>query len=94
MVECNKMNKVFIDAIRYCEFLYTRELRKYLAARDCDRQLKTSGVNSYMVWGFMDEYCFVQGMLNAKLMWNHDIFEDKCFQCPMAQWCRFRKLVK
>ena len=42
----------------------------------------------------MKEYCFVQGMLNANVMWTQDIFENMCFQCPMKQWCKFRKLVK
>lgn len=88
------MNEGLLNAVKFWEHAYTSSLHRYLATREYDRQLKTSGVSTYLVWGFMDEYCFVQGMLNAKLMWNHDIFEDKCFQCPMAQWCRFRKLVK
>lgn len=79
------MNKGLLDTVRFWEHAYTYNLLRHLATRDYGRQLKTSGVNPYMVWGFMEEYCFVQGMLNAKIMWNHDIFEDKCFQCPMAQ---------
>lgn len=88
------MNKGLLDTVRFWEHAYTYNLFRYLATRDYDIQLKKSGVDTYMIWGFIDDYCFVQGMLNAKVMWNQDIFEDKCFQCPMTNWCRFRRLVK
>ena len=88
------MNKELLDAVKVWEHAYTSSLHRYLATREYDRQLKTSGISTYRVWGFIDEYCFIQGMLNAKIMWNHDIFEDRCIQCPKIQWCRFRKLVK
>lgn len=88
------MNEGLLNAVKFWEHAYTSSLHRYLATREYDRQLKTSGISTYMVWGFIDEYCFIQGMLNAKIMWNHDIFEDRCIQCPKIQWCRFRKLVK
>ena len=88
------MSEGLLEAVKLWEHAYTSSLRRYLATREYDRQLKTSGISTYMVWGFIDEYCFIQGMLNAKIMWNHDIFEDRCIQCPKIQWCRFRKLVK
>ena len=88
------MNKELLEAVELLGHAYTSSLRRYLATREYDRQLKTSGTGTYMVWGFIDEYCFIQGMLNAKVMCNHAIFEDRCIQCPKIQWCRFRKLVK
>ena len=88
------MNKVILDTVRFWERAYTYHLLRYLSTRDYDRQLKKSGVDTQMIWGFMEEYCFVQGMLNAKVTWTQDIFENMCFQCPMTQWCKFRKLVK
>ena len=94
MVGCNKMNKELLEAVELLGHAYTSSLRRYLATREYDRQLKTSGISTYLIWGFIDEYCFIQGMLNAKVMWNHDIFEDRSIQCPKMQWCRFRKLVK
>ena len=88
------MNEGLLDAVKFWEHAYTSSLRRYLATREYDRQLKKSGIGTYLIWGFIDEYCFIQGMLNAKIMWNHDIFEDRCIQCPKIQLCRFRKLVK
>lgn len=75
---------------------YTQELRKHIYNFHCQEEWKKSDdMAHWLMWGYLDMVCFYQGLIYAKSIWNYDMFESKCIECPYRNSeCRFMRVLK
>lgn len=83
-----KVNKKWSD-------IYTRELRKHVTNFHLQEEWEQSDDTAhYLLWGYIDRVCFYQGIIYAKAIWNYDMFENKCIDCPYKHICKYMRVVR